>query len=108
MRFSSRLSITWNRRCPGNDGPALAGEILMNKIDLLRRAITLAAQARPENGDEPFGAVVARDGVIVGEGRNLVGSTLDPTAHSEIVAIRDACRRLDTVGIVRLRDLCVL
>jgi guanine deaminase len=52
----------------------------------------------------PFGAVVARDGEIVGRGGNQVLSDSDPTAHAEIVAIRDACRSL---GVFQL-DGCVL
>lgn len=42
----------------------------------------------------PFGAIVARDGEIVGRGSNQVLAALDPTAHAEVVAIRDACRNL--------------
>ncbi len=44
----------------------------------------------------PFGAVVVRDGQIIGRGANLVTSTNDPTAHAEVTAIRDACRHLGT------------
>jgi guanine deaminase len=43
----------------------------------------------------PFGAVVVLDGRVIGEGVNQVTSSHDPTAHAEIVAIRDACRRLE-------------
>ncbi len=42
----------------------------------------------------PFGAVVVRDGAVVGRGQNQVLRALDPTAHAEVVAIRDACARL--------------
>jgi guanine deaminase len=60
----------------------------------MRRAIALAdANVRAGRGG-PFGAVVVRDGAIVAEGTNLVTSTNDPTAHAEVVAIRNACRAL--------------
>lgn len=48
------------------------------------------------DGDQPFGAVVVRDGQIVGEGPSRVVTATDPTAHAEIEAIRDAARRLGT------------
>jgi tRNA(Arg) A34 adenosine deaminase TadA len=48
------------------------------------------------NQGGPFGAVVVRRDKIVGQGCNQVTSTNDPTAHAEIVAIRDACKRLKT------------
>ncbi len=65
----------------------------------MERAIGLATgNARAGRGG-PFGAVVVRDGEIVAEGTNLVTSTNDPTAHAEVVAIRDACRRLGTFDL---------
>lgn len=45
-------------------------------------------------GERPFGSVIVRDGNVMGRGRNLVNSTLDPTAHAETLAIRDAARTL--------------
>lgn len=44
----------------------------------------------------PFGAVVAKDGKIVGKGYNQVTSLNDPSAHAEIIAIRDACKNMNT------------
>ena len=61
--------------------------------DFMAAALRLAAVAR-ERGEVPVGAVVGLDGVIVGEGFNQPISTTDPTAHAEIVALRDAGRRL--------------
>jgi len=59
----------------------------------MREAIALA-QASAEIGCGPFGAVVVRDGRIIGRGSNRVTRDSDPTAHAEVVAIRDACRQL--------------
>lgn len=59
----------------------------------MREAIALA-EASVRDGGGPFGAVVVRDGVIVGRGHNRVTLDCDPTAHAEVVAIRDAAGRL--------------
>lgn len=66
----------------------------MRDDELMRRAIALSCEQLATGAGGPFGAVVARDGVIVAEGVNRVPSTNDPTAHAEIVAIRAACRAL--------------
>jgi guanine deaminase len=59
----------------------------------MRRAIALS-RASIEEGGGPFGAVIARGGLVLAEGRNGVTRALDPTAHAEVVAIRAACRAL--------------
>lgn len=61
----------------------------------MRRAIELARQGMLAGAGGPFGAVVVRDGVIIGEGWNRVVASNDPTAHGEVLAIRDACSRID-------------
>jgi tRNA(Arg) A34 adenosine deaminase TadA len=63
------------------------------KAGFLARARALRDQALSE-GDQGYGAVVVREGVIVGEGRNYVVLHSDPTAHAELLAVRDAARRL--------------
>jgi tRNA(Arg) A34 adenosine deaminase TadA len=67
--------------------------------EFMRRAIALASDNVRQGRGGPFGAVIARDGEIVGEGANSVTRTNDATAHGEIVAIRDACRRLNTFSL---------
>ncbi len=62
--------------------------------EFMRRAIELAQNGIDNGAGGPFGAVVVKDGKIVGEGCNQVTSTNDPTAHAEIVAIRNACQNL--------------
>jgi guanine deaminase len=61
---------------------------------LLREAIRLAAHHSKLGTGGPFGAIIARDGKVIGRGWNKVSSTNDPTAHAEVVAIRAACRAL--------------
>ena len=63
----------------------------------MRRAIALARQsAIVDRTGSPFGCVIVRDGEIVGEGVNQVPTSNDPTAHAEVVAIRNACEALGT------------
>lgn len=64
--------------------------------EFMRQAIALAQKGMDNNEGGPFGALVVKDGQVVGTGYNRVTSTLDPTAHAEVVAIRDACQRLHT------------
>lgn len=60
----------------------------------MRHAIALGRRGSTAGDGGPFGAVIVRDGRIIGEGWNRVIATRDPTAHGEMVAIRDACRRI--------------
>lgn len=64
--------------------------------DLLRRAIALAVKNVESGHGGPFGAVVVRNGVVIGEGANSVTASNDPTAHAEVLAIRAACQKLGT------------
>lgn len=60
----------------------------------MKEAIRLAEEGVRRGDGGPFGAVIVKDGVIVGRGWNKVTSSNDPTAHAEITAIRDACSNL--------------
>ena len=60
----------------------------------MRRAIELAQGGVDDGLGGPFGCVVVKGGQIIGEGCNQVTSTNDPTAHAEVVAVREACRNL--------------
>lgn len=62
----------------------------------MRHAVRLAQAGVDGNSGGPFGAVVVKDGRVIGEGWNRVTSTNDPTAHAEVVAIRGACETLKT------------
>lgn len=68
----------------------------MTDEDFMRRAIALSREHMEAGHGGPFGAVVVRDGAIVGEGWNQVTSANDPTAHAEVMAIRAAGRNLRT------------
>ena len=81
------------------------GELPLTDFDraCMARAIELSRSAMDAGSGGPFGAVIAMNGEIVGEGWNRVTSTNDPTAHAEVVAIRNACEKLgrfDLVGAV--------
>ena len=74
-----------------------------NDERFMRRAIELAREGMNADNGGPFGSVVVLDGKIIGEGNNRVTSTNDPTAHAEVVAIRNACAAIgnfDLTGAV--------
>ena len=64
----------------------------------MSRAIELSIES-VNNGTGPFGAVVVKNEKIIAEGSNKVTSTNDPTAHGEIVAIRNACKKLNNFSL---------
>jgi len=66
------------------------------KLIFMREAIVLSMRMMRRGKGGPFGAVIVRGDKIMGRGCNLVTSVNDPTAHAEIVAIREACRKLKT------------
>ena len=68
------------------------------KYEFMKRAIELSIKS-VNTGGGPFGCVIVKDGKIVAEGSNKVTSTNDPTAHGEIVAIRDACKKLNDFNL---------
>ncbi len=67
--------------------------------EFLRRSIALATENVARGGGGPFGAVVVRDGRIVGEGVNTVTAAHDPTAHGEVNAIRAASKALGVFSL---------
>ncbi len=70
----------------------------MNKSSetYMKEAIRLSKQNIKNGNGGPFGAVIVKDGKIIASGTNCVTSSNDPTAHAEVVAIRNACKTLNT------------
>ena len=66
--------------------------------EFMRRAIDLSIE-NIDTGGGPFGAVIVRDGKLIASGTNRVVPNNDPTAHAEVVAIRNACRELETFDL---------
>lgn len=68
----------------------------MNHEEWMKEAVALSINGVTSGEGGPFGAIVVKDGKIVGKGNNKVTTSNDPTAHAEVVAIRDACKNLGT------------
>lgn len=66
--------------------------------DFMRQAIALSID-NVKNGGGPFGAVIVKDGEVIATGTNRVTANCDPTAHAEVSAIREACRKLNTFNL---------
>lgn len=73
-------------------------EVVFSELQktFMRTAIELAKENINSLNGGPFGAVIVKNNEIVGKGANCVTSSNDPTAHAEVVAIRDACKNLNT------------
>ena len=76
----------------------------MSHQKFMQEAIRLSKHGMENNQGGPFGCVIVKDGEIIGRGNNKVSSTNDPTAHAEVVAIRDACAN---IGSFQLDDCIV-
>lgn len=62
----------------------------------MQMAIDLSREGMDLGKGGPFGCIIVKNGVVIGKGCNQVSSTNDPTAHAEIVAIKDACKNLNS------------
>ena len=65
----------------------------------MRMAIELAEQNVLQNLGTPFGAVIVKDGEVIGKSANIVTQSIDPTAHAEIAAIRLACEKINSFDL---------
>jgi len=68
------------------------------KNEFMKRAIELSIESANKGGG-PFGSVIVKDNKIIAEGSNKVTSTNDPTAHGEIVVIREACKKINNFSL---------
>ena len=78
----------------------------MTRKDFMKLAIEEARTGISQNHGGPFGAVVVKDGRVVGKGHNRVLGNNDPTCHGEIAAIRDACSNLGTFDLSGCQLYC--
>lgn len=69
--------------------------LMTQSNQFMKRAIQLSMDQMNKNSGGPFGAVIVKDGKVIGEGWNKVTSNNDPTAHAEVEAIREACKNLN-------------
>ena len=74
--------------------------------EFMREAVRLSIKNVDEKNGGPFGAVIVKDGKIIGRGVNNVTSHNDPTAHAEMVAIREACAHLKDYQLTGCEIYC--
>ncbi|MFI5130922.1 MAG: nucleoside deaminase [Chitinophagales bacterium] len=67
-----------------------------NEKTFLEKAIALSKIGMESGNGGPFGCIIVKDNQVIGEGNNRVTSSNDPTAHAEVVAIREACKKLNS------------
>lgn len=75
------------------------GSLISADIRFMHAALDLASRAE-EAGEVPVGSIVVKDGMVIGRGYNCPISSADPTAHAEVMAMRDAARRVDNYRLV--------
>ena len=76
------------------------------QIKFMREAIRISIENVQSGKGGPFGAVIVKDGEIIAHGKNEVTGSNDPTAHAEIVAIREACQKLDSFQLAGCEIYC--
>jgi len=74
--------------------------------EFMREAIRLSIENVQSGNGGPFGAVIVKEGKIIGRGKNEVTNSSDPTAHAEIVAIREACKNLNSFQLEGCEIYC--
>lgn len=97
MRLAIRVSSVPNRDCL-SCVLYVINYCVMKHEDFMRMAIGLAVE-NVKSGGGPFGAVIAKGGEVVATGVNRVTLNNDPTAHAEVSAIREACKKLGTFSL---------
>ncbi|MFN0081235.1 MAG: nucleoside deaminase [Ferruginibacter sp.] len=70
-----------------------------DKKRFMQMAIDLSQYALDSKCGGPFGAIIVKDGKIIGSGSNRINADSDPTAHGEVVAIRDTCKNIASIDL---------
>jgi guanine deaminase len=77
-----------------------------NKEKFIRAALRMAERSLQKNSGGPFGCVIVKEGKILSRGNNSVTDRRDPTAHAEVMAIRRACRKLNSFQLTGCEMYC--
>lgn len=95
----------FNKKFLDEAANAQLNDVALSEHDkFMNDAIQLAIDGMNANEGGPFGCVIVKDGKIIGKGNNKVTSTNDPTGHAEVIAIRNACKHLNSFQL----EGCVL